>query len=90
MNSTTKNLTLASILTSLCVVITIFALSTGIGYGLYLDFAIPIFFAIVYLKCGGKYSILSGIVCSGRPRWCTIYESKLFTWDSMCLFYGQR
>ena len=62
MNSTTKNLTLASILTSLCVVITIFALSTGIGYGLYLDFAIPIFFAIVYLKCGGKYSILSGIV----------------------------
>ena len=49
MNSTTKNLTLASILTSLCVVITIFALSTGIGYGLYLDFAIPIFFAIVYL-----------------------------------------
>ena len=62
MNSTTKNLTLASILTSLCVVITIFALSTGIGYGIYLDFAIPIFFAIVYLKCGGKYSILSGIV----------------------------
>ena len=62
MNSTTKNLTLASILTSLCVVITIFALSTGIGYGIYLDFAIPIFFAIVYLKCGGKYSILIGIV----------------------------
>lgn len=62
MNSKTKNLTLASILTSLCVVITIFALSTGIGYGIYLDFAIPIFFAIVYLKCGGKYSILSGIV----------------------------
>ena len=43
MNSTTKNLTLASILTSLCVVITIFALSTGIVYGIYLDFAIPIF-----------------------------------------------
>lgn len=62
MNSMTKNLTLASILTSLCVVITIFALSTGIGYGIYLDFAIPIFFAIVYLKCGSKYSILSGIV----------------------------
>ena len=62
MNSTTKNLTLASILTSLCVVITIFALSTGIGYGLYLDFAIPIFFAIVYLKGGGKYIILIGIV----------------------------
>lgn len=62
MNNTTKKLTLASILTSLCVVITIFALSTGIGYGIYLDFAIPIFFTIVYLKCGGKYSILSGIV----------------------------
>lgn len=63
MNSTTKNLTLASILTSLCVVITIFALSTGIGYlGFILILAIPIFFAIVYLKCGGKYSILSGIV----------------------------
>ena len=93
MNSTTKNLTLASILTSLCVVITIFALSTGIGYGIYLDFAIPIFFAIVYLKCGGKYSILSGIVSitciygSWRSCWCLIYEPKFFTWDSMCLFY---
>lgn len=62
MESSIKKLTLASILTSLCVVITIFALSTGIGYGIYLDFAIPIFFALVYLKCGGKYSILSGIV----------------------------
>ena len=36
MNSTTNNLTLASILTSLCVVMTVLALSTGIGYGIYL------------------------------------------------------
>ncbi|WP_455544363.1 DUF2232 domain-containing protein, partial [Intestinibacter sp.] len=57
-----KKLTLASILTSLCIVITIFVMSTGIGYGIYLDFAVPIFFAMVYLKCGGKYSILSGII----------------------------
>ena len=62
MNDSVKNLTLASILTSLFVVITIFALSTGLGYGIYLDFAVPIFFALVYLKCGGKYTILSGIV----------------------------
>ena len=62
MNDSVKNLTLASILTSLFVVITIFALSTGLGYGIYLDFAVPIFFALVYLKCGGKYTVLSGIV----------------------------
>lgn len=62
MENSTKSLTLASILTSLFVVITIIALSTGIGYGIYLDFCVPIFFALVYLKCGKKYTILSGIV----------------------------
>ncbi len=62
MDNSIKNLTLSSILTSLFVVITILALSTGFAYGIYLDFCVPVYFALVYLKCGKKYSILSGIV----------------------------
>lgn len=61
MQNSIKNLTLASVLTSLFIVLTIFAMSTGLAYGLYLDFAVPIFFVIVYLKCSGKYALLSGI-----------------------------
>lgn len=62
MQNSIKNLTLASVLTSLFVVFTIFAMSTGLAYGIYLDFAVPVFFAIVYLKCSQKYAVLSGIV----------------------------
>lgn len=60
MNST-KKLTEASLLTSLFIVITIIFVGTGIGYAAYLDFGVPVFFCIIYLKCDFKYALLSSI-----------------------------
>lgn len=57
----TKKLTESAVLSSLFIVCTIIAIGTGIGYSLYLDFIVPIFFCIIYLKCGFKYTNLSGI-----------------------------
>ena len=37
------------------------ALSTGIGYGLYLDFGVPIIFALIYFRCDFKYTFMCGI-----------------------------
>ena len=59
--NSTKNLTEAALLTSLFIVITIIAVGTGIGYAAYLDFVVPVFFCIIYLKCGFKYTVLSSI-----------------------------
>ena len=61
MNSSVKKLTEASILTSLFIVITMLALITGIGYGLYLDFGVPIMFALIYFRCDLKYTLMCGI-----------------------------
>ncbi|MBC5995142.1 DUF2232 domain-containing protein [Romboutsia ilealis] len=60
MNST-KKMTEAALLTSLFIVITIISVSTGFGYAVYLDFAVPIFFCIIYLKCDFKYTVLSSV-----------------------------
>ncbi|MBO3444511.1 DUF2232 domain-containing protein [Clostridium sp. CCUG 7971] len=60
MNST-KKLTEAALLSSLFVVSTIIAVGSGLGYALYLDFIVPIFFCIICLKCELKYTILSSI-----------------------------
>lgn len=57
----TKKLTESAVLSSLFIVCTLIAIGTGIGYSLYLDFIVPIFFCITYLKCGFKYTVLSGI-----------------------------
>ena len=59
--STTKKLTEAALLSSLFIVSTIIAVGTGLGYGIYLDFVVPIFFCIICLKCEIKYTILSSI-----------------------------
>ncbi|RDY26786.1 DUF2232 domain-containing protein [Romboutsia weinsteinii] len=59
--STTKKLTEASLLSSLFIVTTIIAVGTGLGYGIYLDFIVPIFFCVVCLKCELKYTVLSGV-----------------------------
>ena len=61
MNRSVKKLTEASILTSLFIVITMLALITGIGYGLYLDFGVPIMFALIYFRCDLKYTLMCGI-----------------------------
>lgn len=60
MNST-KKLTEAALLSSLFVVCTIAAVASGIGYALYLDFIVPVFFCLICLKCDIKYTILSSI-----------------------------
>lgn len=57
----TKSLTEAALLSSLFIVSTVAAIGTGLGYGIYLDFIVPIFFCIVSSKCELKYTILSGI-----------------------------
>ena len=59
--NTTKKLTEAALLSSLFIVVTIIAVSTGFGYAIYLDFIVPVFFCIICLKCDLKYTILSGI-----------------------------
>ncbi|MEF9991683.1 MAG: DUF2232 domain-containing protein [Romboutsia sp.] len=57
----TKKLTESALLCSLFAIITIMAVGSGIGYSIYIDFIVPIFFAIVCIKCELKYTVLSGI-----------------------------
>ena len=59
--NSTKKMTEAALLTSLFIVTTIVSVSTGFGYAVYLDFAVPIFFCIICLKCDFKYTVLSSI-----------------------------
>lgn len=61
MNSSVKKLTEAGILSSAFVVLTMIALTTGLGYGIYLDFGVPIIFVLIYFRCDLKYTLLSGI-----------------------------
>lgn len=61
MNSSVKKLTEAAILSSAFIIITMIALSTGLGYGLYLDFGVPIIFALIYFRCEFKYTLMCGI-----------------------------
>ncbi len=61
MNSSVKKLTEAAILSSAFIVLTMIALTTGLGYGIYLDFGVPIIFALIYFRCDLKYTLLSGI-----------------------------
>ncbi|WP_300279383.1 hypothetical protein [Peptacetobacter sp.] len=57
----TKELTQASLLTAIFIVVTIISVGSGIGYGVYLDYIVPLFYFIIYLKCGSKYTLLSAI-----------------------------
>ena len=61
MNSSVKKLTEAAILSSAFIIITMIALSTGIGYGLYLDFVVPIIFSLIYFRFDFKYTFMCGI-----------------------------
>lgn len=55
----TRKLTEASLLTAIFVVITIISVGSGIGYGIYLDYIVPLFYFIIFLKCGLQYTMLS-------------------------------
>lgn len=59
----TRKLTEAAIMSGLFVVCSIFAITTGLLYSLYLDLIVPIFIAIIYLRCDRKYTILAMITC---------------------------
>lgn len=61
MNSSVKKLTEAAILSSLFIIITMIALSTGLAYGLYLDFIVPIIFTLIYFRCEFRYTLMCGI-----------------------------
>lgn len=61
MDSSVKKLTEAAILSSAFIIITMIALSMGLGYGLYLDFVVPIIFALIYFRCEFKYTLMCGI-----------------------------
>ena len=61
MNNSVKKLTEAAILSSAFIIITMIALSTGLGYGLYLDFGVPIIFTLIYFRCEFKYTLMCGI-----------------------------
>lgn len=61
MNSSVKKLTEAAILSSAFIIITMIALSTGLAYGLYLDFIVPIIFVLIYFRCEFKYTLMCGI-----------------------------
>lgn len=56
-----KKLTEAAVLCSTFVTLSIVAISLGFSYLGYIDFIVPIFIAIIYFKCGLRYSILSSI-----------------------------
>ncbi len=57
-----KAITEASIMTSIFIVLTLLSSSIGLGFLGYYDFIVPIFFSIIFVKSGWKYSILSVFV----------------------------
>ncbi|NFN12431.1 DUF2232 domain-containing protein, partial [Clostridium botulinum] len=57
----TKKMTEAGVLTAVFVVISIIAISTGVGYLGYLDFMVPIITTLIYLRCDFKYTLLSSV-----------------------------
>ena len=58
-----KKMVEASLLCALFIVCSIFAISTGLLYGVYIDIIVPIFIAIIFLRCDFKFSVLSIITC---------------------------
>ena len=57
----TKKLTEAAMLSALFVIVSIIAIYTGLAYGIYLDIIVPIFIALIYLRLGSRYTVLSSI-----------------------------
>ncbi|MCQ4697833.1 YybS family protein [Paeniclostridium sordellii] len=58
-----RKMTEAAIMSALFVVYSIFAISTGFLYALYIDMIVPIFIAIIYLRCDFKFSALAMLIC---------------------------
>lgn len=58
-----RKMTEAAVMSALFIVCSIFAISTGLLYTLYIDIIVPIFIAIIYLRCDFKFTILAMITC---------------------------
>ncbi|SFC47388.1 Predicted membrane protein [Clostridium uliginosum] len=54
-------MTEAAMLSAAFVVISILAIGTGLGYAGYLDVGVPVIIVLIYLRCGFKYTLLSGL-----------------------------
>lgn len=54
-----NNMTRGAMLSAAFVVTSILAIAVGFGYLGYIDFIVPAFIAVIYLKCDLKYTILS-------------------------------
>ncbi|WP_300902452.1 hypothetical protein [uncultured Clostridium sp.] len=57
----TKKLTEAGVLSSLFVVMSMMAIYTGIAYTIYLDMVVPLFICLIYIRLGGKYTLMSSL-----------------------------
>lgn len=57
-----KSMVEASIMTSMFIVLTLACTAIGLGFLGYYDFLVPVFFAIIYIRSGWKYSSLSVII----------------------------
>lgn len=58
----TKKIAEAGVFSAMFIVMTVFAIQTGIAYLGYLDLAVPILIVLLYFKCGFKYTVMSSIV----------------------------
>lgn len=54
-------MTEAAMFSALFVVISVLAIGTGFGYAGYLDIGVPVIIVLIYLRCGLKYTLLSGV-----------------------------
>lgn len=57
----TKKLTEGALLSAMQVVLGLILMSTGVGYSLYLEIIFPMTAVMVYLRCGAKIGLLSGL-----------------------------
>lgn len=83
----TKNLTKASLLSSLFIIITLIFVSTSIGCSFYLDFIASTYYALVYLSCKMKYTILSAIT-SLLIILLVLGNIAIFIWASQSIILG--
>ena len=58
-----RKLTEAAIMSALFIVCSVLAITTGLLYTLYIDMIVPIFIAIIYLRCDFKFTTLAMITC---------------------------
>lgn len=54
-------MTEAAMLSAAFVVLSVIFIGTGMGYLGYIDFIVPVLIAVIYLRCGFRYTILSSI-----------------------------